>query len=236
MSVERQPLTLVHTSDLHLGSDLYPEDAMRGFRATLAFARQRGDVLLIAGDLLDSERVSSSMVDGVLEDLAGLGMPVVLLPGNHDVALVNGRTPGRLPTNVHLILREVGASVDLSEQGLTVWGRPVLDHAPQFRPLEGLPARPASSWYVVMAHGMVNPQGLRLFPSSPITAEELSAADCDYIALGHVHVFRDVTQGKVPAFYSGAPGGMPGRGTVALVALEPQRGATVVPVHLDQVL
>lgn len=208
---------------------------MRGFRAMLAIARQRGDALLIAGDLLDSERVADSMVQQVLEDLAGLGMPVVLLPGNHDVALMNGRTPGHLPPNVHLILREAGAVVDLPEKGLTVWGRPVLDHAPEFRPLEGLPGRPAEGWYVAMAHGMVNPQGVRLFPSSPITAEELSTADCDYIALGHVHVFRDVTHGRVPAFYSGAPTGPPGRGTVALVTLEPDRGATVTPVHLGQV-
>ena len=46
----------------------------------------------------------------------------------------------------------------------------------------------------------------------------------DYIALGHVHVFRDVSQNGVPAFYSGAPSGAKTRGAV-LVELDPETGA-----------
>ena len=62
--------------------------------------------------------------------------------------------------------------------------------------------------------------------SSPILWTELAQAGCDYVALGHVHVFRDVTQGRSPAFYSGAPSGMRDSGAV-LVTLDPVHGTTV---------
>jgi len=41
--------------------------------------------------------------------------------------------------------------------------------------------------------------------SSPITAAEIEASAYDYIALGHVHVFSDVSQGLTRAVYSGTP-------------------------------
>ncbi len=69
------------------------------------------------------------------------------------------------------------------------------------------------------------------YRSSPITPEEVALADCDYIALGHVHLFRDVSQGKAPTFYSGAPSGSQAR-TVALVSMDAATGVTVTPVPL----
>ena len=61
--------------------------------------------------------------------------------------------------------------------------------------------------------------------SSPIVGSELATTACDYIALGHVHAFREVStamdgcgaraelgaEGSVdgpPAYYSGAPWGI----------------------------
>ena len=41
--------------------------------------------------------------------------------------------------------------------------------------------------------------------SSPITPAEIEASAYDYIALGHVHVFRDLSQGTTRAFYCGTP-------------------------------
>ncbi len=41
--------------------------------------------------------------------------------------------------------------------------------------------------------------------SSPITPAEIEASGYDYIALGHIHVFGDVSQGGTRAFYCGTP-------------------------------
>ena len=70
--------------------------------------------------------------------------------------------------------------------------------------------------------------------SSKITSEQLAEADCDYVALGHVHVFREVTSGQgAPAYYSGAPSGG-NSPTLAIVSLDPAEGVTVERVDLDR--
>ena len=48
------------------------------------------DLLLIAGDLFDHNRVSDDSVAFVRAELARLSMPVVILPGNHDCLETNG--------------------------------------------------------------------------------------------------------------------------------------------------
>ena len=43
------------------------------------------------------------------------------------------------------------------------------------------------------------------FRSSPITPAEIEASAYDYVALGHIHVFGDVSQGATRAAYCGTP-------------------------------
>ena len=229
---QKLPLRLLHTSDLHIGSDIYPEAALQGFEAALALAlRMQADAILITGDLFDSARVPESTADSVLEDLAMTQKPVILLPGNHDLLLTSGQWSSRLPDNVTILTESKGHLHFLPGLGLAVWGRPVYDHHPGFRPLEGLPPRPWDGWYVSLAHGMFMDLHVEPYRSSPITAEEIAQADCDYIALGHIHLFRDVSQDGVLAFYSGAPSGPQAR-TVALVDMDPETGVTVSPVPI----
>ena len=235
-SVHRERLSLLHTSDLHLGSDAYPADALKGFDQTLELARERGvDGVLIAGDLFDSFRTPLDTVAYTFRALEELERPVFLLPGNHDTLLtgaygVSDNLPP-LPSNVHLRRETAGELITSPALQLTIWGRPVYDHDPSFLPLEGLQSRPSHGWYVVMAHGLVMDGHTGSARSSPIAQEELGHADCDYIALGHVHVFRDVTHGGPPAFYCGAPSGAQ-RKTVVLVTLDPANGVTVEPISL----
>ena len=69
------------------------------------------------------------------------------------------------------------------------------------------------------------------FRASPISPDEIAMAPCDYVALGHVHVFRDVSQNGVPAYYSGAPSGSQTK-TVAIVDLDPVSGVSVLPLEI----
>jgi predicted phosphodiesterase len=214
-------------SDVHVGTDVYVDEALKGLDDALALARTAEvDAILVAGDLFDHHRVSAATVDRVMNALAASERPVVVLPGNHDTVLTQGLWPGEAPKTVSILREAEGEMLLLDELGLAVWGRPVYDHHPGFRPLEGMPPRPWGGWYVSMAHGLVmdfQDGGLR---SSPIFLEEIAEAGCDYIALGHVHVFRDVSQNGVPAFYSGAPSGSRNR-SVALVELDPDAGVSV---------
>ena len=228
---DKKRIRLLHTSDLHVGTDIYPQEALQGFEAMLGLGRDTSpDAVLIAGDLFDHHRVPDSTIEGVLTGLADLGLPVVILPGNHDTVLKDNVDASDLPANVAIITKPEGQSVMLEQLGLTVWGRPVFDHVPSFKPLEGMPPQPSESWFVAMAHGLfmevVDP-----IRSSPITPEEVAGATCDYLALGHVHVFRNVSQNGVPAYYSGAPSGNQAR-TVAIVDLDPSSGVSVMPLQV----
>ena len=229
----RKPITLLHTSDVHVGSDVYPEAALRAFDDILALTlRASADALLIAGDLFDSRRVPTETIAHVYRSLEELACPVVLLPGNHDT-LLTASSPGshELPANLRIFRDPTGEVISIKSLNLSVWGRPIIDHQPHFRPLENLKPRPSQGWYVAMGHGMVLDENIHQGRSSPITLEELAQADCDYIALGHVHQFRDVTQGGAPAFYSGDPSVFLGP-TAALVILDPVKGVDVKLAHL----
>lgn len=232
----RRRLTLLHTSDLHLGSDSFADDAFRGLELVLeAATTMRVNGVLIVGDMFDSARSPLDTVAHAFRRLGELDCPVFLLPGNHDTLLtgIYGTVQGvpAPPPNTHLFREAAGEVAVSQELGLSIWGRPVYNHDPSFRPLEGVQPRPADGWYIVMAHGLVMDDHVGLFRSSPITHEELHQVDCDYVALGHVHVFRDVTHGGPSAFYSGAPSGSQ-HATTALVTLDPASGVTVERIPL----
>ena len=230
-SAKRRRLRLLHMSDLHISSDVYADEAFRGFEAALELGAEKGaDVVLIAGDLFDNGRVKQPLMDRVWGMLADVGRPVIVLPGNHDTVLIDGVRLGNTPPDVTVIQEPGGEIVFLKEYGLSVWGKPVYDHHPGFRPMAGVPPRSDDNWYVSMAHGlyMDPPDPMR---ASPISAEEISQAPCDYVALGHVHVFRDVSQNGVPAYYSGAPSGSQIK-TVAIVDLDPASGVSVSPLEV----
>jgi DNA repair exonuclease SbcCD nuclease subunit len=234
--VIRKPIKLLHTSDLHIGSDIYPADALRGFEQVLQLAADHSvDGVIVAGDLFDNRGVAPTLIDDVFERFGRLRRPVVVLPGNHDTSLMNGSfDSASLPDGVHLMQARGGEIVDVDAIGLSVWGEPVYDHSPKFRPLGALKPRCTDNWYVGIAHGLVTDNDPYSEYSSKITSDELAVADCDYLALGHVHVFRDVTSGGgAPAFYSGAPSGG-NEPTVAIVSLDPAAGVSVEAIKLKR--
>jgi hypothetical protein len=84
------------------------------------------------------------------------------------------------------------------------------EHEPAFRPLAHIPGRDDRRWCLAMAHGFFYDEWQRPERSSPIFADEIRDTGWDYIALGHQHVQTDVSQGRVSAYYAGAPVGEPG--------------------------
>ena len=230
----RRPLRLFHASDLHFLGDGGHQRTVNRMFPTIADAVHRlgADVLILAGDIFDTPITPPEEVEALLDALGKLPVPVIVLPGNHDAHVFTDLDPSRWPANAHLLRESEGQCVELSDLGLTVWGKPTYDHTPAFRPLVGLPPRPVKGWFVAVAHGLVFDQPDFAGRSSLILQDELAAADCDYIALGHVHAFRDVTRGSAPAFYSGAPWGSTTTPTGALVSLHPSAPTDVQPITL----
>ena len=75
MQFNRVKITLVYTSDVHLGSER-PDEARRGFEEVLSAVRRlRALALLIAGDLFDRSRTPPEVVSYDLQSLEALETP-----------------------------------------------------------------------------------------------------------------------------------------------------------------
>ncbi len=215
---KHRPLRILHTSDVHLETDTFgagPRGEELRDRVRAAFARvidlanERGaDLLLIVGDLFDSARVSEAGLAFALGTIGRARMPVIMIPGNHDAhderSIYAALAPGALPPNLHLILKPEGRALEFPDLTVRLWGRALVEHTPEYRPLHGLPDPHPDFWNIALAHGFFMEDG-DSYRSSPITAEEIAASGYDYVALGHVHVWSDVSQGATRAFYCGTP-------------------------------
>ncbi len=238
----RPSIKLLHTADLHVGDDYWEHrlghDALVGV-IDVALSEAVGAVV-VAGDLFDRNRGSPDDTDFVLEQLARLPCPAIILPGNHDClgeGSVYARTDftGHCP-HVRVLQTPTGDTVRIPALHLTVWGRPIIDHHPAFNPMAGLPHPAGNGWHVAVAHGLHVPDDEDSDRSSPIRLGEVSGSGWDYIALGHVHSFRDVSQGSVVACYSGTPvqAGhyLQGSGYVLIVTLDDEAGITLRQVPI----
>jgi len=164
------------------------------------------DVLLLAGDVFDHNRVPLEFIDRAARLLGDAGVPVVILPGNHDCLTPNSvyRRGGLAdPANVQVLGITVDEAVEFPELELEIWGRPHLDHA-DYSPLRD-PRPRRSRRHVVTAHGhwVTGPHDHHR--AWLIRDEEIAATGADYVALGHWDRALPVGDGSVPAYYSGSP-------------------------------
>lgn len=238
-----QPLRLVHCADVHLDSDYYggargaaqAGQARAHFAALLAqTASLRAHLLVIAGDLFDHNRVSADTLAFTVDALAGASCPVVILPGNHDCLAPDAvlAHPAWEGSGVHRLRALDGETLHFEHLDLTLWGRAMQDHTPQFRPLAHVPARAGDGWHIGLAHGLVREEEDAL-RSAPIAPHEIAASGFDYLALGHVHAPREVSAGGVTAWYPGNTlpfGRQPG--TALCVDLLPGAPAQVRTLHV----
>ena len=237
----RRQIRIIHTSDTHLGDDWDPESAQRALSAVVDGVHdQRGDALLIAGDVFDNARISDAVLEFFVSEIRRAAVPTVILPGNHDLydsASLYHRSPfGNAPENLHIIRGTRGQTLTFPDLSLEVWGRAMDSHTPAFRPLAGMPGHRNGRWRVAMAHGHFHYPDDTEERSSPIRPHEIAEASCDYIALGHWERFEEVSQSGVTAFYSGSPmGASTNRGSVAVnvVDLFPHASPGVVVSQVE---
>lgn len=155
--------------------------------------RQDVDAVLVAGDVFDTQSVSSRTLHRLASAMESFRGPWVLLPGNHDPALSESvwqqwQRTVTLPPNVHLALAP--GVVELSSAGLAVLCAPLTQRHTQ-RDL----TEPFGHWEsgerlvrVGLAHGSV--QGVlpdEMETQNPIAPDRAEQARLDYLALGDWH-------------------------------------------------
>jgi DNA repair protein SbcD/Mre11 len=200
---------LLHTSDLHLES--LEDKSCNDFTSLLLAAKQtKADLVIIAGDLFDSQRVKDNLIRFVVEGLRVLAAQVVILPGNHDcltpASAYNRSAIWEDSPNISIFRTPVGETLRFPDLGITLWGKPLTSYDAESAPLEGLPQPDCNGcWNIAVAHGFYIGNDPPYSPSYQITRREIIESGWDYIALGHVPVFNVICKNPVTACYSGSP-------------------------------
>jgi len=218
---------ILHTSDLHL--TFLGDKACHSLASLVDLAiKTEVDLVVVAGDLFDHNRVSDNLVSFVVEQLKRLPVDVAILPGNHD-CLAPDSVFERFDlwkncANVRVFRAHKGEILDLPDLGVSLWGKPIDSYKNDVLPLAGIPCPQANGqWNIAVAHGYYVDSEPPLFPSYHIAREEIVASGWDYIALGHVVTFRCVCQ-EPAAYYCGSPSLFD---TVAIVDLTEKMGVQV---------
>lgn len=220
-----KPVRFIHTSDVHLdtsfaGSGFPPRlgdrkrEAVRAtFRRILEDAgRESVDLVLIAGDLFEHDRITPDTVEFLKQQFESLGsIRVFIAPGNHDPYLDG--SPYRdeaWPQNVHIFRHEEFHSVELPELGVRVTGFGYNRTHLEEHYFARLPTLPEGAINLVVAHGSDIsrvPEGKA--KHGPLKIDEIAGKNVHYCALGHYHQQRQVanTIDETQVWYCGIPEG-----------------------------
>ena len=207
-------ILIVHTSDVHVDHEYTARtnggDGAAPLARVLDAARALdADMVLLCGDTFDCHKIPLDLVARVGNLVREAGIPVVLLPGNHDPAVEDAlwhRPALAEVANLHILGVTHPEGVHFTDLDLEVWGRPHRDYGDMI-PLEHVRERRAR-WHIGMAHGHYDPvpdRSYRPRASWLIGDDEIEATGADYLALGHWNRWVKVGAGSVPAYYSGSP-------------------------------
>ncbi|WP_343709254.1 exonuclease SbcCD subunit D [Mycobacterium sp.] len=216
-------MRFVHTADWQLGmtrhflaGEAQPRysaarrDAVAGLGRLAAEAG--AEFVVVSGDVFEHNQLAPAVISQSLEAMRAIGIPVYLLPGNHDPldassvytsALFNAERPA----NVRVLDR---AGVHEVRPGLQIVAAPWRSKAPTTDlvadALEGLPADGITR--VLVAHGGVDVLDPDLTRAALIrlagVEDALARGAIHYVALGDKHSLTDVgSTGRV--WYSGSP-------------------------------
>ncbi len=210
---------ILHTADIHLGAkfsglgksgDQVRAQLKKTFMKIIDLALEKNvDLLLVAGDLFNSNQISRATLGFILGEFARLGkIHVCLVPGTHDCydnsSIYRNIEPSLLPTNFHLLTDEENPFVFFEDLGVTVYGKPNRSNKGGESPLPTLKQEFNSRFNIALAHGSFQIPSKSREDDFPITLDELEKSGFDYVALGHWHSTQEVCR-KPLAYYSGSP-------------------------------
>jgi len=231
-------LKILHTADIHLGAKFsglgnrgasQREQLRATFKNVIATAiNEKVNIVLIAGDLFDSNQQPQSNIDLVIEQLNLLGsnnIPVCLIPGTHD-SLDSSSIYRKVDfegkcSNLKIFAEEEISCKEYPGLDLTIYGKPNLSNRSRISPLKGLKRSTSSKFHIAMAHGSFYVPERIAEDDHVFRLEEVKASGMDYLALGHWHRVYSCSE-KPPAWYSGPPEWIPDqteKGGVLLISL-----------------
>ena len=189
-------LKFIHAADFHLDSPFgalttQQAAARRRESRELAFrlanyVNQQGiDLVLLAGDLFDSNSAFRETGEQLAQAFGQMRARVFVAPGNHD-----WYGPGspwltvNWPENVTIFRENLLTAVDIPEWNLTIHGAAFTGDQQTAGFLAGFAAPEDGRTHIGLLHGEVDPAEDRY---GPIRREEIAGSGLTYLALGHIH-------------------------------------------------
>ena len=208
---------ILHCADLHIGaaaSFLGERAESRRFEALLTFERivslaRQNDVkiILIAGDLLNSNSIEGSFCDRIFDAIASIPeIKVVFAAGNHDP--LSSDSPFlkyKIPENLYVLATNDDCKT-FDDLGVRVYGRSFSEVYLKGESIFTL-IPPQDNYINIMCqHGDLRGDATSNY--NAISADFAEKSGMDYIALGHVHKASEVIKlGESYCAYCGCPEG-----------------------------
>ena len=212
-------MRILHAADLHLDSAfaglaeekaaLLRQESRDILRRMVDWANDHAvDVMLLSGDLFDSDRMYSQTARTLAQALARFRGRIFLSPGNHDFyAPGSGYDAVDWPENVHIFTSRRPQTVLLRSLNASVTGA-AFTSAEEWEPFDGASFSGGdASIRVGVLHGEVT-RGESKYRAIP--PAEIEKTNLTYLALGHVHRCAGVQRAGNTAY--AYPGCLPGRG------------------------
>lgn len=242
---------ILHTADIHLGAKFSSlgdkGDYQRGqvkntFKNLVATAiREKVNIVLIAGDLFDANLQPQGNIDLVIEQFNLLnknGIPVCLIPGNHDPfdssSIYRKIDFEQECPNAKVFVEQEMTYEEYPDINLTIYGKPNLSSNSYVSPLKGLRRATPTTFHVALAHGSFYIPGKVAEDDHPFKLEKIKTSGMDYIALGHWHR-PYMCSDNPPAWYPGPPEWVPDQkeiGNVLIVSLSDSSEAKIEPKRI----
>ena len=212
-------MRILHAADLHLDSAfaglaeekaaLLRQESRDILRRMVDWANDHAvDVMLLSGDLFDSDRMYSQTARTLAQALARFRGRIFLSPGNHDFyAPGSGYDAVDWPENVHIFTSRRPQTVLLRSLNASVTGA-AFTAAEEWEPFDGASFSGGDAPIRLgVLHGEVT-RGESKYRAIP--PAEIEKMNLTYLALGHVHRCAGVQRAGNTAY--AYPGCLPGRG------------------------
>lgn len=204
---------ILHTGDVHLDS-AFSRAGVRGGEERRAELRSvfsdlmryvknsQIDILLIAGDLFDSEFATSETLELLVREFSTCRIPIFISPGNHDPYNSESiYSLGKFPKNVHIFKEKSLSCVNIEALNTAVYGWAFEDISHSFSPIADKKVEDPGALNLVCGHAQLdNP----LSEYCPVTKRDIEDFGADYYAFGHVHLNPEQKKaGNASYAYSG---------------------------------